>query len=142
MESQQEEYQKIISNLAKNHNEYIRLKRDYHNTLIGVVGVCFGVLVAMKDGTASQLSNYFYFAGLLCCATSLVLLVIGARGDIVAHEKRHDELGNELLVSLGLSTNKQKKRSIKGYKICRIIGLVLFLTTIILFCIYSFFTLI
>lgn len=141
MENNQEEYQRIISRLAKNHNEKIHLKREYHNTLISVVGVCFGVLVAMKDSTASQLSNYFYFAGIVCCATSLVLLIIGARGAIIAHDNRHAELGDELMASLGLSTKKQKQKSLIGYKLCTLIGLILFFATIILFCLYSYFIL-
>lgn len=132
----QEEYEKIISRITKNVNETIRLKRDYHNTLIGVDGVCFGVLVAMKDSGTTQLSNWLYFVGLICCALSLIFLVIGARGAIAAHKNRREELVGELL---GYSLKKQSKKSIKGYKICRIIGYFLFFASIILFCIYSYF---
>lgn len=142
METNQEEYKKIIGNLAKNLNETIRLKREYHNTLIGVVGVCFGVLVAMKDNDGSQSSNWLYFVGLVCCAISLTLLVIGAWDAIAAHKNKQNELVDKLVEkALGYSTTKHRKKSIKGYKICRNVGYVFFFASIILFCVYSYFSL-
>lgn len=142
MEKNQEEYKKIIGDLTKNLNETGRLKREYHNTLIGVVGVCFGVLVAMKDSGSSQLSNWLYFVGLICCAISMSLLVVGAWGTIAAHKNKRDELVDELVEkALGCSTTKQRKKSIKGYKICRNVGYGFFFASIMLFCVYSYFSL-
>ena len=142
MEEKQEEYKKIIGDLAKNLNETVRLKREYHNMLIGVVGVCFGVLVAMKDNDGSQTSNWLYFVGLVCCAISLTLLVIGAWGAIAVHKNKQDKLVDELVEkALGCSTTKQRKKSIKGYRICRKVGYGFFFASIVLFCMYSYFSL-
>ena len=142
MEANQEEYKKIIRDLAKNLNETVRLKREYHNTIIGVVGVCFGVLVAMKNNDGSQSSNWVYFVGLVCCAISLTLLVIGAWGAIAAYKNKQNKLVDELVEkTLGYSTTKQRKKSIKGYKICRNVGYVFFFASIMLFCVYSHFSL-
>ena len=142
METSYEEIQKLFSRITAYHNESIRVKREYHNTLIAVVGVCFGVLVAMKDSGASELSNKFYFAGLICCALSLLLLVIGARGPIVAYKNKTEELKEELVDKItGCSTNDPKQKSIKFYGFCEKTGRYLFYATIVLFCIYSFYAL-
>ena len=142
MEANQDEFKKIIGDLAKNLNETVRLKREYHNTLIGVAGVCFGVLVAMKDNGSSQMSNWLYFIGLICCAISLTLLVVGAWGAIAAHKNKSNELVDELVEkALGCSTSKPRKKSIKGYKICRKVGYGFFFASIVLFCVYSYFSL-
>ncbi len=142
MEIDVEKYQKDLSTFVQYHNESIRVKREYHNTLIAVVGVCFGVLVAMKDSGASELSNKFYFAGLICCALSLLLLVIGARGPIVAYKNKTEKLKEEIVDNItGYSTNEPKQKSIKFYGFCEKTGRYLFYITIVLFCIYSFYAL-
>lgn len=142
METSYEEIQKLFGRITAYHNESIRVKREYHNTLIAVVGVCFGVLVAMKDNVASELSNKFYFAGLICCALSLFLLVIGARGPIVAYKNKTEQLKEELVDMItGRPTNEPTPKSIKFYGFCEKAGRFLFYATIVLFCIYSFYAL-
>lgn len=139
MEIDVEKYQKDLDSFVKNHNESLHVKREYRNTLISVVGVCFGVLVAFKDETASLISNVFYFAGLFCCAASLVLLVIGAQGPIVAHKNRHDELTGKIEENLfGNPSQKQNKRNVKAYNNCEIVGRYFFYVAIVSFCVYSF----
>lgn len=139
METNQEKTDMIISRLGKSVKETIRLKREFNNTLIGVVGVCFGVLVAFKDETSSLISNVFYFAGLFCCALSLVLLVIGAQGPIVAHKNRNDELVGKIVENyFGNPSPKQAKKNIKAYNNCRITARYFFYLAILSFCIYSF----
>ena len=142
METNYEEIQKLFSRFASYHNESIRIKREYHNTLIAVVGVCFGVLVAMKDSGASELANKFYFAGLICCALSLFLLVIGARGPIAAYGNKLEDLKKEITAKImDDSTYKPIKKSIRLYRFCEKAGRYLFYVTIVLFCIYSFYAL-
>ena len=135
METNQEKTDIIINRLTKSVNETIRLKREFNNTIIGVVGVCFGVLVAMKERDQSPRTNWIYFAGLICCALSLTFLVIGARAPIAAHKNLQAELIEELI---SCSKKKQAPKSIKRYRICRILGYAFFFATIALFCVYSF----
>ncbi len=142
MEIDVEKYQKDLNTFVQYHNESIRVKREYHNTLIAVVGVCFGVLVAMKDSGVSELANKFYFAGLICCALSLFLLVIGARGPIAAYGNKLEELKKEITAQImGDSTYNPNKKSIRFYRFCEKAGRYLFYATIVLFCIYSFYAL-
>jgi hypothetical protein len=139
MEIDVEKYQKDLDSFVKNHNESVHVKREYRNTLISVVGVCFGVLVAFKDETSSLMSNVFYFAGLFCCAASLVLLVISAQGPIVAHKNKHDELVGKIEENLfGNPPQKQNKRNIKAYNNCETAGRYFFYVAIASFCVYSF----
>ncbi len=137
METDKELIRNFAEDATKIVNNGIKLKREFRGVLIAVVGVFLGAVVVSTKDCNCFCVNIIGAVSKILCAISLVCLVISAYAPIYANNIRKEQICSDFVDSLLGQVAKKKQKGVKLFKVLEKIGLYLFVTSVLLYCVYS-----